>query len=228
LLGLLCLLTLLVFSQFSQSSHWEISNAGFEGSWLLALLFILLPIIFAHICCCLHLPPRPDKLSMLDWCRQWMRVLLWVFIFALFAFLYCLPCLMILALIALPLKNNLGAMVWLAAPIGIASQLYIAFITARLMLVFPAVAAGQKEISIHWAWNLASGNGWRLALLVWLLPVLLNISACWLVNRVDLPNLILNYTVLLIQVLCFSLTVGSLTHSYVWLMAKQKDRADQQ
>ncbi len=39
--------------------------------------------------------------------------------------------------------------------------------------MFPAVAV-SKQVSLKWAWNLSKGNGWRLAILVGVLPWLIS------------------------------------------------------
>ena len=46
------------------------------------------------------------------------------------------------------------------------------FLSARICLVFPATAVGRK-VDLQWAWNLSASNGWRLVLVVDLLPWLI-------------------------------------------------------
>lgn len=54
-----------------------------------------------------------------------------------------------------------------------------AYVLGRSILVLPAVALGQ-EATLGSAWRLSRGNGWRLAVVVGLLPYLLNTADNWL------------------------------------------------
>ena len=49
------------------------------------------------------------------------------------------------------------------------------FLGVRLILVFPAIAIGDREISLQRSWQLTRGNGWRLflAFLASCLPLML-------------------------------------------------------
>jgi hypothetical protein len=46
------------------------------------------------------------------------------------------------------------------------------YIFARLSLLFPSTAIDQRN-NISWAWNLSRANGWRLFLLVAVLPIIM-------------------------------------------------------
>lgn len=48
----------------------------------------------------------------------------------------------------------------------------VAYLLARLAVLLPAVAIDQKR-NIAWAWALTKGNGWRLMVILWGLPVAL-------------------------------------------------------
>ena len=63
----------------------------------------------------------------------------------------------------------------LAAPVlGRLFMLPILYVMARCSLVLPSAAIGIHGKSISWSWKLSAGNGLRLAVLVSLVPLVLN------------------------------------------------------
>lgn len=60
-----------------------------------------------------------------------------------------------------------------------------AYLLARLSVLLPAIAIDQKR-NLAWAWSLTEGNGWRLVLILWVLPML--VSA--LLPEVEMSGLI--------------------------------------
>lgn len=54
---------------------------------------------------------------------------------------------------------------------GVTFALLHVYLFARFLLIFPATAMGDKS-SFREAWELSSGNGWRLVLLFFLVPFL--------------------------------------------------------
>lgn len=47
-----------------------------------------------------------------------------------------------------------------------------AYVFVRLAFLLPATAVDQKR-NLRWAWELSKGNGWRLVVLLWVLPMLI-------------------------------------------------------
>lgn len=45
-----------------------------------------------------------------------------------------------------------------------------AYVFVRLAFLLPATAVDQKH-NLRWAWELSKGNGWRLVILLWVLPL---------------------------------------------------------
>jgi hypothetical protein len=54
-------------------------------------------------------------------------------------------------------------------------------IVSRLFLVFPATAV-DRQVNLKWAWRLSKNNGWRLAIIVAVLPWVLS-NLVWLLYR---------------------------------------------
>ena len=48
------------------------------------------------------------------------------------------------------------------------------YMTARVCPIFPATAI-DKKVNMTWAWNLSEGNGWRLALVLGVAPLILEL-----------------------------------------------------
>lgn len=47
-----------------------------------------------------------------------------------------------------------------------------AYVFVRLAFLLPATAVDQKR-NLRWAWELSKANGWRLVVLLWVLPMLI-------------------------------------------------------
>lgn len=58
--------------------------------------------------------------------------------------------------------------------------LLIYYIATRCFMVLPATAIDQRDKTLAWSWHLTKGNGWRLALLIFILPFAIN-------HTIDLP-----------------------------------------
>jgi hypothetical protein len=61
---------------------------------------------------------------------------------------------------------------WMALFAFLAS-LPAAYLFVRLSVLLPATAIDQRR-TIAWAWALTEGNGWRLVIVLWLVPMLLS------------------------------------------------------
>ena len=70
------------------------------------------------------------------------------------------------------------------------------YVMARLSLVLPGTALDGKP-TLNWAWQLSCGNGWRLVLLVGLLP--------WLFTQVAV--ILLRHNATLVEVVLIAVLV---------------------
>jgi hypothetical protein len=85
------------------------------------------------------------------------------------------------------------------------------YLFARLCLVFPATAVDRK-VNLKWAWRMTKGNGWRLFLVVAVLPWILS-QMIGLLYRGDAT---VGETILLTFVSCalFAVEIAALSLSY--------------
>jgi len=92
-----------------------------------------------------------------------------------------------------------------------AAELPAFYVFARLCPLFPATAVDRK-VSVRWAWRLTEKNGWRLVLIVGVLP--------WIISRaIDLlyrENATVVETIVLTFVGCalFAVEVAAISLSY--------------
>ena len=80
---------------------------------------------------------------------------------------FCLLLIMFPSVFLLPIAEGSvsGALV-----LQITLQIFQWYIFSRLSLVLPATAIDERNFTISSSWDASSGNGWRLTLLVALLP----------------------------------------------------------
>lgn len=89
------------------------------------------------------------------------------------------------------------------------------YVMARLCVVFPATAVDRK-VNLKWAWNLTANNGWRLVLLVAVLPWGISelINLIYRENASVLETIILTtlgWALVAVQVAAISLSYRELT-----------------
>lgn len=89
------------------------------------------------------------------------------------------------------------------------------YLLARLSMIFPAVAIGKKP-GIKWAWDISEGNGWRLLLIVGVMPLTLLILQIYLENPdgtviEDIVNSMLSFVVSIIGISAISLSYKELS-----------------
>jgi hypothetical protein len=104
-----------------------------------------------------------------------------------------------------------------------------AYLFARLAVLFPATAVDERP-SLAWAWKVTEGNGWRLFLVVGVLPVALWLGPGYLVNY--LVAHLLRYAVivyLLIYVtgcVLYIIEIAALSLSYKHLTGRNSYSVD--
>jgi hypothetical protein len=89
------------------------------------------------------------------------------------------------------------------------------YFLSRLSMIFPAAAIGKKP-GIKWAWNISEGNGWRLLLIVGVIPSILIIIQIYLEKAdttviEDIVNSMLAFVVSIIEISVISLSYKELS-----------------
>ncbi len=96
----------------------------------------------------------------------------------------------------------------------------IYYLLARWLLVLPATSVDDEEASMTTSWHLSEGNGWRLVVLVFLLPLIMNMLSLFLFSQGMIILTIIGMILYL-----FSLVTGigviSLSYSYLKLNTNQ-------
>jgi hypothetical protein len=151
------------------------------ASWLIYFLYCGLFVVLAITC---------HRLVLLDpvsievgprWSWRETRFLAWIIVlglsFVVATFVLSTPILNVLLWTGLqPTDTRLGWSVY-------AGQVLALCIVSRLFLVFPATAV-DRRVNLKWAWRLSKNNGWRLAIIVAVLPWVLS-NLVWLLYRED-------------------------------------------
>ena len=153
------------------------------AGWLLYSVYCGLFVVLAVTC---HRLVLLDPLSIAArvaprWSWRETRFLAWIIVVCLAfigaTFVLSTPILNVLLWSGLqPEDTRLGWSVY-------AGQVLALCIVSRLFLVFPATAV-DRRVNLKWAWRLAKNNGWRLAIIVAVLPWVLS-NLVWLLYRED-------------------------------------------
>jgi hypothetical protein len=158
------------------------------GYWL---IFAVLAVI-CHRFVLIGVPSSNGSFSLPLWSKRETR-------FA--SLLFLLGCIYILVLLAtvfavasLPeVSKDGGSLLWLKYVVS-APAFYV---LARLSLVLPATAV-DKPIDFKWAWHQTESNGWRLVLVIGVLPLFLSEGA----------DLLLRSEPTVVETLLFGLLAG--------------------
>lgn len=143
------------------------------GIYLLLLLagFVVVMMFIHFIVTCHRLILLGDesvaRFGPLKWTWRETRFVGWFVAIVACIILISIPAGFLLSLVLLPFGEFSAYLdeSW-ASNLLLAPFLYV---MARWSLVIPATAV-DKRPDLRWAWRCSHGNGWRLALVVWLLP----------------------------------------------------------
>jgi len=112
-----------------------------------------------------------------------------------------------------PVMEISGYRIWTV--LNIAAATPVVYLVARLSMIFPAIAVDEHP-DIKWAWVISRGNGWRLLVIVGILPMITG-SVLRLMERADstlledLAVVLISFIVLIIEIVAVSLSYRQLT-----------------
>jgi hypothetical protein len=202
---LLLLLTLTV--------SWHYFGRDLPGyfQWLLYALYGALFAVFAVICHRLVLLGRGSTAAR--WMPQWSWRETWFFLWI--VVIWSMLALAAL-LIATVLLNMWGW--WFGhdaqAPVDwlmFAAKVPTLYVFARLSLLFPATAI-DRRVHPRWSWQLTRRNGWRLVLVVVVLPWALS-NLVWLMYRSE-PTVFETVALSFLGLALFAVEIAALSLSY--------------
>ena len=103
-----------------------------------------------------------------------------------------------------------GLWYWWSYPVAIPSL----YLLGRFSLVFPAVATDAKT-SLRWSWRTTKGNGWRMLVLVGLVPWVSSmlIWAIWRESATTLESVVL--AIVSYGALCFEIFLLSFAYKFI-------------
>jgi hypothetical protein len=173
-------------------------------------LFAAFFTLFAVSCHRLVLLAPPRRLGILPrpvWSRRESRFLFWMLtLWILFAAIWWL---------GLVVAANVGGRQadfegWFKV-LEFTTKLPAFYVIARLSLVFPATAV-DRDVGLRWAWRTSRGNGWRLVVVVTVLP--------WLVSHLvgflyrDEPSAVEIVLLTLFGTALFAIEIAALSIAY--------------
>lgn len=108
--------------------------------------------------------------KLFHWTGNEVKYIGWWLLIALCTTLIAIPCMLVvvpfISSMAEHAINNPATIVTLVSLIYIP----ILYIASRWSLLLPSAAISKHGKNLSWSWELSSGNGWRLALLIGFLP----------------------------------------------------------
>jgi len=102
----------------------------------------------------------------------------WKFIFYSVVFYFLISLTTFVPMLLIITGGQQMMMLLLLNPIGMYVSMFVLgivvwYVSARLSLVFPAIAVEKEDVGFGWAMNLSSGNGWRLMMVLFIIPFLI-------------------------------------------------------
>lgn len=136
------------------------------------LLLLLMTWLIATVAChrIFLFGPIAGKLPFFHWPWRELWFGFWLILIPLLSFLICLPVYFLATFLISATHMFPATDSTIKQLVLIASMVPFAWVYARLSLVFPAAAIGELNIGINQAWNLSRHNGWRLTILMSIVP----------------------------------------------------------
>lgn len=182
-------------------------------SMLYIIPYVILFTLFAVTCHRIVLLGNSEvpKYGILSWSQRETRFIGWTIVGYLFFTLIT----MFVGVFAIPVIATSFSAVF-AYVIPLVVLVPGGYVLSRLSILLPATAVDERP-NLKWAWNITSGNGWKLFLIVALLPQL--VSAVYVF--VDWPEyLIIQFAIGLLTYALVAIEIAALSVSYRFLNRK--------
>lgn len=183
------------------------------ASWLLVVVYGVLFTLFAVACHRLVLLGSESSTTRFiprwSW-RETRFFAWWIAVFLIHAAVWyasLFPPLTVFANVS-PLRDTLETWTkWIDS----AARIPALYVSARLSLVFPATAI-DKRPDLKWSWNLSRNNGWRLVVVVGVLPWVISkiVGLLYRENATVLETVVLST----LGIALFAIEIAALSLSY--------------
>lgn len=186
------------------------TEPGFLSSMLYIIPYVILFTLFAVTCHRIVLLGNSEvpKYGILSWSKRETRFLGWTIVGYFFFTLIT----MFVGAFAIPIIAT-GSSTELTYVITLAILVPGSYVLSRLSILLPATSVDERP-NLKWAWNITSGNGWKLLLIVALLPQL--VSAVYVF--IDWPeHLIIQFAIGLLTYALVAIEIAALSVSYRFL-----------
>lgn len=208
-LGLFQALILVSMALVGLEYLWA-TEPGYFSSMFYIIPYVILFTLFAVTCHRIVLLGNTEvpKYGILSWSKRETRFLGWTIVGYLFFTLIT----MFVGVFVIPIITP-NSSTELTYVISLAILVPGGYVLSRLSILFPATAVDERP-NLKWAWNITSGNGWKLFLIVALLPQL--VSAIYIF--VDWPvHLIIQFAIGLLTYALVAIEIAALSVSYRFL-----------
>ena len=183
-----------------------------HSNWVLLFVYGFLFVLFAVTCHRLVLldPQSIASMPLARWSWRESRFFLWlciVWLLATVVVMVAMSAIMSVFFSMAATPPDQAATEWAF----FAARFPALYFFARLCLVFPATAVDRK-VNLKWAWRMTKGNGWRLFLVIAVLPWILS----RMVSLLYRGDATVGETILLTFVGCalFAVEIAALSLSY--------------
>ena len=192
------------------SRHFFVSLSFLESTLILlptAVAFSLFAITCHRIV--LIGPDSVPILGVLSWTKREWRFLGWTIL----AYIYMML-VILLAGIPLAIFMTMSSFRDWSFEVFLWALFFVGFyVFARMSPLFPATAIGEKK-QVDWAFQITEGNGFRMMIVVGLLPLVLG----WCVEYLRGYNIFLDIAVAILGVVFLVVEIVALSLSYQYLV----------
>lgn len=205
-----------VQSQVDAEGNMELSMLGILLAAALALS-LLIAVVGCHRI--FLMDDGDDKeSSLLNWTGNEIKYVGWWILIGICAALLAIPFWLIVMPFLMSFSGlDVGNSYFLIVTVSIAS-IPIYYLVSRWSLVLPSSAIGIHGKSLTWSWELSSGNGWRLTLLIGILPFVSDILFDMLFSHDSLVLVMFQGALWLVIGV---IEIGLLSLSYKFLVSKE-------
>ncbi len=216
-------LFIIALGQFSEEGEEATLPAIFSiGLTTIFLVSLVMAVVGCHRIFLMS-PNVVEDAKLFHWTGNEIKYAGWWMLIGICIYLVIIPySFLLIPLMNSPLSKVLESEVMIFLLLGLA-YLPLLYIISRWSLVLPSSAIDIHGKSLIWSWRLSEGNGWRLTLLIGILPLIMDILFTLLpVYDSHVFSLFCGAVWLVIGVV----EIGLLSLSYAFLVSENHDEPE--